>query len=91
MRTDRHDEAGSRFRVFVNVLKITECSGEKNVFLSISCINFRDIPVMHGNPKYLQLECLRRKTKLNSRQHGFQTHNHRHIKKVCKLFPLLVL
>ena len=64
---------------------------KKHMLLSLSCINVKDIPVMLGNPKQLQLECLIRKTKLNSRQHGFQTHNHRHIKEVCKLFHRLIL
>jgi len=32
MRTDRHDDADSRFRDFVNVLKITECTGEICVY-----------------------------------------------------------
>jgi hypothetical protein len=31
MRTDRHDEDDSRFRDSVNVLKTTECTGEKCV------------------------------------------------------------
>jgi len=32
MRTDRHDEADSVFRDFVNVLKTTDCSGKRKCF-----------------------------------------------------------
>jgi len=55
------------------------------MFLSLSLISFTEIPIMHGNSKYIWMEGLRRRTKLNSRQHGFQIHKYRYIKEVFKI------